>query len=169
MRKINNGRGYDDIFVYAPVKKLVEDGDKLLGEDGCLHFFAGPTDKDFSAEINFYDIHYASTHFSGSSGGNDKDMQEALDFFAESRLKPAKMITHIGGLDSAEKTILNLPELPGGKKLIYTAIDMELTALKDLPVKAEEDERFAELAEIVENNNGLWSKKAEDYLLINFR
>ncbi|RCW47348.1 zinc-binding dehydrogenase [Halanaerobium sp. MA284_MarDTE_T2] len=168
IRELNHGQGIDDVFVYAPIKKLVEDGDELLGDDGNLHFFAGPTDKEFSAEVNFYNVHYSNTHFTGSSGGNDVDMREALDLFAESRLKPAKMITHIGGLDSAEETILNLPDLPGGKKLIYTNINMELTPLKKLRDKAEVDKRFAELADIVEANNGLWSKEAEDYLLDNF-
>ncbi|MGM0603185.1 MAG: zinc-binding dehydrogenase [Bacillota bacterium] len=169
IRELNGGQDIDDVFVYAPVKKLVEDGDKLLGDDGNLHFFAGPTDKEFSAEVNFYDVHYSNTHFTGSSGGNDVDLREALDLFAESRLNPAKMITHIGGLDSAEEVILNLPYLPGGKKLIYTGINMKLTPLKKLRDKAEDDERFAELADIVEANNGLWSKEAEDYLLDNFK
>jgi threonine dehydrogenase-like Zn-dependent dehydrogenase len=168
LKALNGGSGFDDVFVYAPVKSLVEDGDELLGDDGNLHFFAGPTDKEFSAEVNFYDVHYSSTHFTGSSGGNDEDMKEALNLFAEGRLKPAKMITHIGGLNSAEDTILNLPDLPGGKKLIYTGIDMELTALKDLASKKEENPDFAELAKIVKDNNGLWSKEAEEFLLQNF-
>ncbi|MFW6000892.1 MAG: zinc-binding dehydrogenase [Halanaerobium sp.] len=168
LKDLNGGRGFDDVFVYAPVRSLVEDGDELLGDDGNLHFFAGPTDKSFSAEVNFYDVHYSSTHFTGSSGGNDEDMKEALRLFAEGKLKPAKMITHIGGLNSAEETILNLPDLPGGKKLIYTGIDLELTALEDLADLGKENKDFAELAKIVEANNGLWSKEAEEYLLQNF-
>ncbi|TDX41809.1 L-sorbose 1-phosphate reductase [Halanaerobium congolense] len=169
LKELNGGSGYNDVFVYAPVKSLVEDGDRLLGDDGNLHFFAGPTNKNFSAEVNFYNVHYSATHFTGSSGGNDEDMKEALRLFAERKLKPAKMITHIGGLNTAEDTILNLPNLPGGKKLIYTGIDMELTALDDLAVRGEEDARFTELAKIVEDNNGIWSKKAEEYLLQNFK
>lgn len=168
LKELNGNQGFDDVFVYAPVTELVEKGDKLLAKDGCLHFFAGPTDKSFSAEVNFYDVHYSSTHFTGSSGGNDDDMREALELFAEGRLQPAKLITHIGGLDSAENTILNLPDLPGGKKLIYTGIDMELTALDELSEKGEDDKRYAELAKIVEKNDYVWSKEAEQYLLENF-
>ena len=41
------------------------------------------------------------------------------------------MITHIGGLNSVAETTINLPNIPGGKKLVYTNIDMELTAIKD--------------------------------------
>ena len=43
----------------------------------------------------------------------------------EGRVNPVSMITHIGGLDSAVDTTLNLPGIPG-KKLIYTNIQLEL-------------------------------------------
>jgi hypothetical protein len=78
------------------------------------------------------------------------------------------MITHVGGLDSAADTIQNLPKIPGGKKLIYTSIDMELTALEDFAKKGDEDPKYAKLAEIIADNNGLWSAEAEEYLLENF-
>jgi len=78
------------------------------------------------------------------------------------------MITHVGGLDSAADTIQNLPKIPGGKKLIYNAVDMELTALEDFAKKGEQDPKYAELAEIIADNKGLWSAKAEKYLLKNF-
>lgn len=168
LNAMTDGEGFDDLFVYAPVRELVEQGDQLLAQDGCLHFFAGPTDKDFSAEVNFYDVHYSATHFTGSSGSNDQDMKDALKLFEKGSLNPAKMITHIGGLDSAEGVILDLPNLPGAKKLIYTDIEMELTALSDLKEKGEENPLFAELSQIVEANNGLWSRKAEAFLLENF-
>src|SRR5690606_14908789 len=75
---ICGGEGFDDVFVYAPVRPVVEMGDKILGKDGCLNFFAGPTNKEFSAEFNFYNVHYASTHVVGTSGGNTDDMKESL-------------------------------------------------------------------------------------------
>ena len=58
---LNDGKGYDDVFVYAPVRSLVEMADEMLGRDGCLNFFAGPTRTDFKAELNFYNVHYNST------------------------------------------------------------------------------------------------------------
>ncbi|MFW6280473.1 MAG: zinc-binding dehydrogenase [Halanaerobium sp.] len=165
--EITGGKGYDDVFVYAPVRELVEQGDQILGKDGCMNFFAGPTDKEFKAEVNFYNIHYTPTKIMGSTGGNDDDMREALKMSAENKLNPATMITHVGGLNSAADTIMNLPDIPGGKKLIYTGIDMELTAIDEFKDKAEEDGIFADLAEIIENHNGLWSAEAENYLLEN--
>lgn len=164
-----NGKGYDDVFVFAPVRELVEQGDAILARDGCLNFFAGPTDPNFKANFNFYNVHYASTHVVGTSGGNTDDLRESLDLMAKGIINPASMITHIGGLNSVVETTLNLPNIPGGKKLIYTHIDMELTAIDDFREKGKTDPRFAKLADIVENNNGLWCAEAEKYLLEYFK
>lgn len=164
---LKDGRGYDDVFVFAPDKALVNQADEILARDGCLNFFAGPTDPEFSVEINFYNVHYNSTHVVGTSGGNTEDMIEAIELMREGLINPTVMITHIGGLNSVVKTTLNLPKIPGGKKLIYTNIELELIAIEDFKEKGKEDPLFAELAEIVEKNNGLWCLKAEKYLLEN--
>ncbi len=167
---LSNNEGYDDVLCYAPVKEVVEFSGSILGRDGCLNFFAGPTDTEFKAEVNFYDIHYNATHVMGTTGGNTSDMIEALELAAAKRLNPAVMVTHIGGLDCVCDTILNLPKIPGGKKLIYTHLSMPLIALSDLKRKGLElnDKRYLELSEIVDNNNGLWCLKAEQYLIKNF-
>ena len=80
-------------------------------------------------------------------------------------INPSAMVTHIGGLDAAVETTLNLPQIPGGKKLIYTHISMPLTAIADFAELGKADPVFAELAKICEANNGLWSAEAERYLL----
>ena len=164
---LNGGKGYNDVMVFAPVKPVVEMGDRILGYDGCLNFFAGPSNPAFSAEFNFYNVHYSMTHVVGTSGGNTEDMIESLDMMAKGKINPSSMITHIGGLNSVVETTLNLPKIPGGKKLIYTNIDLELTAIADLKEKGKTDALFAGLADIVEKNNGLWSADAEKYLLAN--
>jgi len=160
LKSLVSGDGYDDVFVFAPVKPVIEQGDAILCLDGCLNFFAGPTDKQFSANFNFYNVHYASTHVVGTSGGNTEDMKEALAMSASGQLNPASMVTHIGGLDSAAETTLNLPKIPGGKKMIYTGIKMPLTAIDDF-----EKDGYPELAAICKANKGLWCKEAEDHLL----
>ncbi|MBN1836179.1 MAG: zinc-binding dehydrogenase [Spirochaetales bacterium] len=165
LREITGGKGYDDVFVFAPVRPVVEQGDKILAYDGCLNFFAGPTDNQFSAQINFYDVHYASHHVVGTSGGNTDDMIESLDLMGRQVINPTPMITHVGGLNAAAPTTLNLPNIPGGKKLIYTNIDLELTAIDDFAEKGKSDPLFAELARIVAKTNNLWSPEAEEYLL----
>jgi len=160
---LTSGQGYDDVFVFAPVVSVVELGDRLLGRDGCLNFFAGPADSGFSAAFNFYNVHYASTHIAGTTGGNTSDMLESLSMMESGLIDPSVMITHIGGLDCVIDTTLNLPKIPGGKKLIYTHISMPLTAIADFGRSG--DPVLRSLAEIIDRNNGLWCAEAEKYLL----
>ncbi len=167
LMKLSDGTGYDDVFVYAPVAPVVEQGDKILGKDGCLNFFAGPTNPEFSALFNFYNVHYGATHVVGTSGGNTDDMIESIKLMEKGSIDPAAMITHVGGLDAVIETTLNLPKIPGGKKLIYTNISMPLTAISDFAELGKTNEVFAKLAQIIDANNGLWSVEAEKYLLAN--
>ena len=166
LRALTDGKGYDDVFVFAPVKSVVEQGDAILGFDGCLNFFAGPNDPNFKAELNFYNVHYAYTHIVGTSGGNNEDMVEALEMMGKG-LDPAGLITHIGGLDSVADATNHLPEIPGGKKLIYTHITMPLTPIIEFAKFGESNETFKQLASICDKNKGLWSVEAETYLLAN--
>ncbi len=166
LRALAGGKGYDDVFVFAPVKPVVEQGDAILGFDGCLNFFAGPNDPNFKAELNFYNVHYAYTHIVGTSGGNNEDMVEALEMMGKG-LDPAGLITHIGGLDSVADATNHLPEIPGGKKLIYTHITMPLTPITDFAKLGETNDIFKQLASICDKNKGLWSVEAETYLLEN--
>ena len=162
------GTGYDDVFSFAPVAAVVELASDIAGRDCCLNFFAGPTDTKFSGKLNYYDIHYNSTHVMGTTGGNTDDLVESLKLSEAGLLNPAVMVTHIGGLDCCAEVTLNHPKIPGGKKLIYTHIEMPLTAIEDLRVKAAEDPRFAGLADICEANRNLWCPEAEEYLLANW-
>lgn len=165
LMKQSGDQGYDDVFVYAPVRPVLEQGDKILGKDGCLNFFAGPSDTSFSAMVNFYNVHYTPTHIMGSTGGNAEDMIESLEMSAKGAINPAVMLTHIGGLDAACETILDLPNIPGGKKIIYNEISMPLVALEDLAKLGETDPFYRELSVLVDKYHGLWNAEAEAYLL----
>ncbi len=165
---LSEGTGYDDVFVYAPVPAVVELGDAILAFDGCLNFFAGPMNKDFSANLNFYNVHYAQHHVAGTSGSTPDDVRDIVRLIGEKRIDPAVMITHIGGMDAAIDTTLNLPKIEGGKKLIYTHVQMPLTALSDFAEKGKTDPRYGELAKFVSAHNGVWCVEAEQYLLANF-
>jgi len=167
LRGLTGGTGFDDVFVFVPVKPVIEQGDAILGFDGCLNFFAGPTNPEFKAEFNFYNVHYAFTHIVGTSGGNTDDMRESLKLMGEGKINPAIMITHVGGLDAVVDTTLNLPQIPGGKKLIYTNISMPLVSLYKLIELGKKDPFYARLHEIVAKNEYIWSLEAEKYLLAN--
>jgi hypothetical protein len=94
-------------------------------------------------------------------------MRESLKLMAEGKINPAVMITHIGGLDAVVEATLNLPQIPGGKKLIYTNISMPLVSLYKLGELGINDPFYAGLHEIVSKNDYIWNLKAEKYLLAN--
>ncbi len=165
LRTISGGAGFDDVICFAPVKPVVEQGDAILAVDGCLNFFAGPGNTEFSATMNFYNVHYNRTHVAATSHGNTDDMREAIVMMNKGLLNPAAMITHIGGLDCVVETTTNLPKIPGGKKLIYTQIDMPLTAIADFAEQGKTEPMFAELDKLVKAHNNLWNAEAEQYLL----
>lgn len=159
------GKGYDDVFVFAPVRQVVEQADRILAFDGCMNFFAGPENPAFSAEINLYKLHYSYTHMVATTGGNTDDMKEAIDLTGRGLISPASMVTHVGGLDAVIDATLNLPKIPGGKKLIYTHISLPLTAIDDFAEKGTGDPLFAALASITREHGYVWSAEAEKYLL----
>ena len=165
MLDLNGGKQFDDVLVFAPVPALVELADSLLGKDGCMNFFAGPSDPTFSAKFNFYNVHYSNTHVVGTSGGNTDDMKEALAMMSKGLLDPAILVTHIGGLNCVPETTLNLPHIPGGKKLIYTHIELPLTAIADFEELGKTDPLFKKLHEICAANNNMWCAEAEKVLL----
>ena len=162
LKSFSGGTGYDDVFCFAPVAPVVEQADDILAFDGCLNFFAGPSKAPFKAPFNFYNVHYNNTHVVGTSGGNTDDMKEALHYMGKG-MDPAGLVTHIGGLNAVIDTTKNLPEIPGGKKLIYTHIEMPLTAIADFGKVG--TPLFDELDRLCKAHKGLWNVEAETYLL----
>ncbi|MDR0886577.1 MAG: zinc-binding dehydrogenase [Clostridiales Family XIII bacterium] len=162
---LSDGKGYDDVFVYVPVKSLAELGDKLLAFDGCMNFFAGPENKNFIADINLYNCHYTSTHILGSTGGNTDDLKESLKLASEGEINPSVMVSHICGLDAVAEATENLPKLKAGKILSYTHISLPLTAIADFEKLGETDPLFAKLDVACKAHDGLWNVEAEQILL----
>ncbi len=158
-------KGFDDILVFAPVKPVVEMADSILAKDGCLNFFAGPSDTEFKAELNFYDVHYNATHVVATNAGNTDDLKDALEMLSSKKLNPSFLVTHIGGLNAVIESTMSLPNLPGGKKLIYTNLNLPLKAINDFGMLGVQNGLFKELDKITQKHNGLWSVEAENYLL----
>ncbi|MDR1852667.1 MAG: zinc-binding dehydrogenase [Propionibacteriaceae bacterium] len=163
LMSLTDGKGYDDVFVFAPIEALAELGDSLLAFDGCMNVFAGPSDSSFSAKINLYNSHYTSTHIMGTTGGNTDDLKEGLRLSEQGLIRPSVMITHIGGIDSIIDTVTNLPHIPGGKKLTYPCLELPLTAIEDFGKS--EDPLFQALDAACQKHKGLWNAEAEGILL----
>ncbi|EXJ23607.1 putative oxidoreductase linked to yggC [Alkalibacterium sp. AK22] len=165
---LSEGKGFDDVFVFAAVEPLLVLGDSILGNDGCLNFFAGPTDKQFKVPVNLYNVHYASTHFVGTSGGSTDDMRKSLELTEEGKINPSIMITHVGGLESVPDMILGMQDSLAGKNAIYPGVSLELTALEEFREKGKEDKRCKELYSLIKKHDGIWNEEAEQYLLTHF-
>ncbi|MCL2857873.1 MAG: zinc-binding dehydrogenase [Oscillospiraceae bacterium] len=161
------GNNFDDVLIMAPVPQVIELADAISGIDSCINFFAGPTQKDFYARVNFYDVHYNYKHIIGTSGGDIDDMKEALQLIETGAVDVSMLVSHIGGLNCAAEATLNLPSIPGSKKLVYCGIDLPLAAIEDFDKLGQTDPLFAELHKICAANNMLWSAQAEQYLLEN--
>ncbi|MEE0512222.1 MAG: zinc-binding dehydrogenase [Lachnospiraceae bacterium] len=157
-----DAKGFDDIFLMAVKERLVTQAEQLLAYDGCLNFFAGPADSKFASTINFYNIHYNATHFVGTSGSNTQDMKDAIALIENKTVNVAKIATHIMGLNHVCESILNLPKMPGGKKIVYSGKEFPVT---DVSAFGENNELEKHLKELVDAHDGLWNAEAEQYFL----
>ena len=157
-----DAKGFDDIFLMAAKERLVTQAEQLLAYDGCLNFFAGPADSKFASTINFYNIHYNATHFVGTSGSNTRDMKDAIALIENKTVNVAKIATHIMGLNHVCESILNLPKMPGGKKIVYSGKEFPVT---DVSAFGENNELEKHLKELVDAHDGLWNAEAEQYFL----
>jgi hypothetical protein len=117
--------------------------------------------------FNFYNVHYSSTHIVGTSGGNTDDMRESIKLMSEKKINPAGMITHVGGLNACPEATLNLPKIKGAKKLIYTHLELPLTAIEDFAQAAEDNKGtalgklYADLDRACREAGDLWCPAAE--------
>ncbi len=168
LMELTDGHGYDDVLIYVPIPAVAELGNSVLAYDGCMSFFSGPSDKNFSARVNLYDCHYNATHIMGTTGGNNDDLIEANKLAAEGIIDPAVMVTHVGGIDSIAEATKHLPELPGGKKLAYTQFNMPMTAISDFGKLGEKDPFFKELDACCKAHKGLWNAEAEKLIFKHF-
>lgn len=160
---IGNSVEFNDVFVFAPDENLVQQAETLLSYDGCLNFFAGPTNHAFSPKINFYNVHYKATHIVGTSGGNTNDMKEAISLIESQCINVAKIVSHVLGLNDVAQTTIHLSELNGGKKIAYTNKKFPLTQLSDFDTANDNFRKI--LSQIIKKNNNFWSFESEQYFI----
>ncbi|NUF28456.1 zinc-binding dehydrogenase [Gilliamella sp. ESL0254] len=161
LKSLSTKGSFDDVFVFLPSQELIHLASKLLAFDGCLNFFAGPQNKDFLAEINFYDVHYNFTHIVGTSGGNTDDMREAVKLIEAGAVDVAKIVSHILGINQASKITQMQDKIKGGKKLVYTHKQFDIKNIESLTDSKDD----IALKQILIKNHGIWSKEAEDFIL----
>src|SRR5690554_5970674 len=112
LRALSGDTGYNDVFVFAPVRPVVEQGDAILGFDGCRYYFAESSDRQFSGELSMYNMHCSYTDIVGTSGGNNYDRKEGWEIMSKG-LDPAGLVTRIGGRDTVADAANSLANIPG--------------------------------------------------------
>ena len=157
--------GFDDVFVMVPVPGLFSLAEAICREDGCINFFAGPTDHHMMGALNLYRIHYDGIHVVGTAGSIPEDMTDVIRLMEEGRINAGVMVSHIMGLNAVEQTLYAMDTPNGAKKVCYNDLDLPLIALEDLPELGKTNALYQTLAELVAKNDGTWSAEAEAYLL----
>ncbi|MBR5900607.1 MAG: zinc-binding dehydrogenase, partial [Clostridia bacterium] len=162
-----SGGGFDDVFVMVPVPALFNLAEKICKMDGCINFFAGPTNHDLQGSLNLYRVHYHGIHVVGTAGSIPQDMIDVIGLIEEDKLKPGALVSHILGLNAVEETLYAMDKPSGAKKVCYNHLDIPLIAISDLAELGKTDPLYAKLDQIVKENGGLWCAEAEEYLLEN--
>ena len=157
--------GFDDVFVMVPVPELFTLAEAICREDGCINFFAGPTDHHMMGALNLYRIHYDGIHVVGTAGSIPEDMIDVIRLIEDSKINAGVMVSHIMGLNAVKEALFAMDKPNGAKKVCYNELDLPLIALADLPELGKTNPLYKTLSEIVEKNNGSWSAEAEAFLL----
>ena len=157
--------GFDDVFVMVPVPALFTMAEKICREDGCVNFFAGPPIHDMPGSLNLYRVHYDGIHVVGTAGSIPQDMVDVIHLIEKNAINPGVVVSHILGLSACIDALMAMETPNGAKKVCYPSLDLPLIAIEDLPELGKKDPMLAELAKIVERNDGLWCAEAEAYLL----
>lgn len=90
-------------------------------------------------------------------------MKDAIRCIENKVVDLAKIATHVMGLNDVCDSIMQLPTLPGGKKIVYSQKNYPITDVNSFGAGAMEEK----LKEIVKKHNGLWSAEAERCFLEN--
>jgi len=150
--------GFDDIILLAPIPKLIEDGQRWLGENGFMNLFAG-LPKGTKVKLDVTGVYMRGQRYVGSSGSSIADLVVALSKTERGEIRPNMSVAAIGGIKAVWEAIKAAEEgrFPG-KIVIFPHIDIELMPIAELK------ERLPNVASKLAPD-GSWTKEAEDELL----
>lgn len=166
LKNISNG-GFDDVFVMVPVPQLFKMAEEICREDGCINFFAGPAVHDMQGSLNLYRVHYDGIHVVGTAGSIPEDTIDTIHLIEKGKINTGALVSHILGLRAVPEAIFDMANPNGAKKVCYNEIDIPLIEIDKLEELGLDNEFYAELARIVNKNNGMWCTEAEKFLLTN--
>jgi L-sorbose 1-phosphate reductase len=159
LRRLSDGRGFDDIVSLVPVAALIEHAADFLADGGWFNIFAGVA-RGTMANLDVNSIVRRGVRFLGSSGSSIADMRQTLEKVESRELSTNASLAAVGGMRAAREGIAAVKEgrFPG-KTLIFPLIpDLPLTPLADL--KGLYPSVYAKL-----KDGQFWTNEAEEELL----
>lgn len=92
VRDITNGEGVDVAFITADDVQLVEQAVRMVHPRGIVVLIALLTNAPL--QLNAYDIIGKERKIIGSSMSNSQDVEEAIQYIANGKIKPEAIVTH---------------------------------------------------------------------------
>ena len=137
LRRVHEGRGFDDIVVMVAKPDAVEQAIRHLAPDGMLAVFAGVPKGTF-ASLDISNIYLGRVQITGTSGSRISDQASVLDKVARAQLSTASAVAAIGGLDAARAGIQALMDgrFPGKVVIFPQVASFPLTPLAELKTVA---------------------------------
>ena len=161
-RKEEITEAFDYTALMAPIPGLVSASVHSSAEGGIINIFAG-IPAAVTGQINLDAYIEKRLYFVGTSGSDLEDMKQVLSKVESGRLDTNVSVAAVCGLESATEGIRAVESRSiAGKIMVYPACKgLGLVPLEKL------SEKMPEVAECL--NNGLWTRKAEQKLLENYR
>ena len=159
LRDVTSGRGFDDVYVHAPVAKVVEQCARHIAPEGVLNIFAGValgTLATVSPDL------FAAGHarMIGSSGSSMDDIRGVLAKVEAGRLATRMSLAALGGVEAGWQG------LKGVKENAFLGKTVLFPAARDVPLLTAD--RLAEVspgAAAALESGSVWTNGAEDILL----
>jgi threonine dehydrogenase-like Zn-dependent dehydrogenase len=153
---------FDYIALMAPVPELVAASVQSAAKKGLVNIFAG-IPAAVTGEIDLNSYIQKQLYFIATSGSTLDDMKRMLEKAESGRLDTNVSVAAVCGLEGATEGIRAVEKRSiAGKIIVYPACkNLGLVPLKEL------DEKMPEVAKLL--NDGLWTKEAEEKLLVVLR
>ena len=165
LKSLNGGKLFDDVFVFAPVKPVVEMGDRLLGRRRLPQFLRRPHGHLLLGPAQLLRRALRVPPPRRDFGRQHRRHQGVPRDDGRRRLNPVAMITHVGGLTRCPRRPSLSTRSPGARSSSTrtrgsTSSPSPTSRRGERPSPSTPSSRGSS-----RRNNMLWSKEAEDYLL----
>lgn len=156
---LTDQQGADDVVICVPVAALMEEGARMMKDDGMLVLFAG-VPNGTEAPLDLSRVYLSNAQYTGTSGLTLNDQALVMERAIAGELSPGLSVAAIGGMNAAIDGIEAMMEgrYPG-KIVIFPQI-------KELPLLGL-DEVHTQLPEVAAalGDGNSWTQEAEDLLL----